>query len=77
MVYNIFGNCTQTILGKTKTRWVYFEEKSGVFSLKYQVIGIVEAIVIFIAIIYRIFSAYETRKTWKNLQGLIPVLQGN
>jgi hypothetical protein len=77
MVYNIFGSCTQTILGKTKTRGVYFEEKSGVFSLKYQVIGIVEAIVIFIAIIYRIFSAYETRKTWKNLQGLIPVLQGN
>lgn len=53
------------------------KKKSGVFSLKYQVIGIVEAIVIFIAIIYRIFSAYETRKTWKNLQGLIPVLQGN
>ncbi len=48
MVYNIFGSCTQTILGKTKTRGVYFEEKSGVFSLKYQVIGIVGAIVIFI-----------------------------
>ena len=52
--------------GKPGREVFILKKKSGVFSLKYQVIGIVGAIVIFIAIIYGIFSAYETKKLSNN-----------